>query len=115
MTQDRKSTRTVFAWAWTLFGNGHLWQRALTWTKDDPFAVEVANPNFKSVAVPLYTEDELSSLPSAPAVEGVKPFADVAADFDADGRVMEDTCPIYANTAGDFRAARRYQQKREAK
>jgi len=66
MTQDRKSTRTVFAWAWTLFGNGHLWQRALTWTKDDPFAVEVANPNFKSVAVPLYTDEELSAaLPSA--------------------------------------------------
>ncbi len=34
------------------------------------------------------------------------PFAEVADDFDADGRDMADDVGIYANTAGDFRRAR---------
>jgi len=70
--KDGESHRTVFAWAWTLFGNGSIWRRALTWTKDDPFAVEVANPNFTSVAVPLYTDEELSAALAAidAALEG---------------------------------------------
>jgi hypothetical protein len=56
---------TVFAWAWTLFGNGVIWQRRLTFTKDDPFAVDVAmSPdNFTSVPVALYTRAVLKGQP----------------------------------------------------
>lgn len=36
----------------------------------------------------------------------LKPFAEVADDFDADGRELKDSDGIYANTAGDFRRAR---------
>jgi hypothetical protein len=35
------------------------------------------------------------------------PFAQVADDFDADGRDLADDCGIYANLAGDFREARK--------
>lgn len=36
----------------------------------------------------------------------LRPFAEVADDFDADGRELKDSDGIYANTAGDFRRAR---------
>lgn len=38
--------------------------------------------------------------------EALQPFAEVADDFDADGRELRDEDGIYANTAGDFRRAR---------
>lgn len=61
MTPNREAPETalatdeVYAWVWTLFGNGWVWQRRLTFTKDDPFAFEVSiSPNgFISVPVPL--------------------------------------------------------------
>jgi hypothetical protein len=40
------------------------------------------------------------------AEEAMRPFADVADDFDADGRELEDSDGVYANVAGDFRRAR---------
>jgi Lar family restriction alleviation protein len=60
---------------------------------------------------PLHDEvaDALSA--QAAALEAkdkaLEPFAEVADSFDADGRDLPDDCPIYANKAGDFRAARR--------
>lgn len=47
--------------------------------------------------------------------EALEPFAAIADDFDADGRDMPDDCPIYANKAGDFRAARAALSEGEAK
>ena len=38
--------------------------------------------------------------------QALEPFAQVADDFDADGRDLPDDCGIYANLAGDFRRAR---------
>lgn len=42
----------------------------------------------------------------AEAVKVLEPFAEVAEDFDLDGRDLKDSDGIYANKAGDFRAAR---------
>lgn len=79
----------------------------------DPAAVhlnmlrgEIAKPSWESIKHVYAAEAEAERAHVERLTAALKPFADVADDFDADGREMADEVGIYANTAGDFRRAR---------
>lgn len=69
--------------------------------KNDP-----KNENIDSRVSALQAEVERLTRERDEAREALKPFAEVADDFDADGRDLADSDGIYANKAGDFRRAR---------